>query len=101
MTDSNPSPTPTPEEAAAIVRGHQAQRSEPTEYDGHDHDHAPDGHGGGIHMPSPSIWPIVAAFGITMISFGVLTGWVFGIFGGVVLAIALWKWADEMRRDAA
>lgn len=60
------------------------------------HDHYDD-----IHMPSPSIWPIVSAFGITMIGFGILTGWAFGIFGGVVLAISLWKWAGEMRRDAA
>ena len=54
-----------------------------------------------VHMPSPSIWPIVAAFGVTMIGFGILTGWAFGIFGGLVLAISLWKWAGEMRRDAA
>lgn len=54
-----------------------------------------------VHMPSPSIWPITAAFGVTMIGFGILTGWAFGIFGGIVLAISLWKWAGEMRRDAA
>jgi hypothetical protein len=102
-----PSQTPTPEEAAAIVREHQEQAQQhevaraatapaPVTTAG---DHG--GHGDGIHMPSPSIWPIVSAFGITMISFGILTGWAFGIFGGVVLAISLWKWAGEMRRDAA
>jgi hypothetical protein len=111
--DNTPtSQTPTPAEAAAIVRGHRAQQGEappdrpaPSPHDarggsaGHeDHGH---GHGDGIHMPSPSVWPIVSAFGITMISFGILTGWAFGIFGGVVLAISLWKWAGEMRRDAA
>lgn len=102
-----PSQTPTPEEAAAIVREHQAQHDNaaqartaatPAAATAHDRH---DGHGDDIHMPSPSVWPIVSAFGITMISFGILTGWAFGIFGGVVLAISLWKWAGEMRRDAA
>jgi len=100
---STPTPpqTPTPEEAAAIVRGHQAQHGDaPQAVAASTHDDG-DGHGDGIHMPSPSVWPIVSAFGITMISFGILTGWAFGIFGGAVLAISLWKWAGEMRRDAA
>lgn len=109
--DNTPtSQTPTPAEAAAIVRGHRAQQGEappdrpaPSPHDarGGSAGHEDHGHGDGIHMPSPSVWPIVSAFGITMISFGILTGWAFGIFGGVVLAISLWKWAGEMRRDAA
>lgn len=99
MTDHNPSRTPTPEEAAALVRGHQAHTTEPVAAESSAH--TADGHGDSIHMPSPSVWPIVSAFGITMISFGILAGWAFGIFGGIVLAIGLWKWAEEMRRDAA
>ncbi|MGC4193008.1 MAG: hypothetical protein QM589_17825 [Thermomicrobiales bacterium] len=103
MTYSNPSSTPTPAEAAAIVRGHQSHHAEaaPTTHPAEPGEHGHDEHGGGIHMPSPSVWPIVSAFGITMISFGMLTGWAFGVFGGAVLAISLWKWAGEMRRDAA
>lgn len=65
----------------------------PTDDHAHDEPH--------IHLPSPSVTPIVSAFGITMITFGFLAGWVYSIFGGVVLAISIWKWTAEMRRDAA
>ncbi|MGC4108505.1 MAG: hypothetical protein QM753_19450 [Thermomicrobiales bacterium] len=101
MTQNTPSLTPTPEEAAAIVRDHQAQQDTTPAATSHEPHEGHGGHGDGIHMPSPSIWPIVSAFGITMISFGILTGWPYSAFGGVVLAISLWKWAGEMRRDAA
>jgi len=97
MTHSDPSRTPTPEEAAALVREATADGYADTAPDTVDqHDAAEP-----IHMPSPSVWPITAAFGVTMISFGVLTGWAFGIFGGAMLAIGLWGWVHEMRSDAA
>jgi hypothetical protein len=51
-------------------------------------------------MPSPSIWPIVNAFGITMLGFGFLAGIWYGFFGVIIIAYSLWKWAGEMRRDA-
>lgn len=52
-----------------------------------------------IHMPSPSIWPITAAFGVTMIGFGFLGGVAFGVFGAIVLIISLWGWIGEMRHE--
>ena len=52
-----------------------------------------------IHMPSPSIWPIVSAFGVTMISFGFLAGIAYGIFGAIVLIISLWGWIGVMRHE--
>ncbi|MGI8485463.1 MAG: hypothetical protein ACR2OU_14515 [Thermomicrobiales bacterium] len=52
-----------------------------------------------IHMPAPSIWPIVSAFGITMIGFGFLTRVEFWMFGVIVLIVSLWGWIGEMRHE--
>lgn len=59
-----------------------------------DEEHAVD-----VHMPSPSIWPIVSAFGVTMISFGFLAGIAYGIFGVIVLIVSLWGWIGVMRHE--
>lgn len=75
---------------------------------GHGIGHEPAAHAGGeaehgeghIHMPSPSIWPIINAFGVTMLGFGFLAGITYGVFGAIIIAYSLWRWAGEMRRDA-
>ncbi len=61
---------------------------------GHDGE-APSG-GHGIHLPSPSYWPLVAALGMPMIGYGVLYSW--WLVGAGVLVIALigfYAWAME------
>jgi cytochrome c oxidase subunit I len=53
-------------------------------------------HGGaGIHLPSPSYWPIVASFGLPLMGYGILyTWWLVGL-GAVVLLVGVFGWAME------
>jgi cytochrome c oxidase subunit 1 len=59
------------------------------------------GHEEGIHMPSPSYYPIVSSFGIAVLGAGLVfisSGAIGFIIGGVGAAIALWGlvgWAAE------
>lgn len=55
------------------------------------------GHGGGhgIHLPSPSYWPIVLAAGLPMMGYGVLYDWKLGVAGGVVLLVGAYGWILE------
>ncbi|HSY73134.1 MAG TPA: hypothetical protein VK798_12860 [Alloacidobacterium sp.] len=53
----------------------------------HGHSDPSSSHGETIHLPAPTAWPIVLAFGITLILFGVVTNAAISILGGV-LAIA-------------
>ena len=52
-------------------------------------------HGHGIHLPSPSFWPLVAALGMPMLGWGVLFHWwLFGL-GAVVTLVGVFGWAME------
>ena len=53
----------------------------------------------GVHLPSPSVWPIVSAFGVMMLSFGFLAGWVYGLFGAIILIVGLRGWVGDMRHE--
>ncbi len=54
-------------------------------------------HGGGhgIHLPSPSYWPIVAAAGLPLIGYGILYGWWMSFVGGAVTIFGLYGWVLE------
>jgi cytochrome c oxidase subunit 1 len=54
-----------------------------------------------IHMPPPSFWPIVLAFGLTLIAIGVIFGFVISLLGVIVLLVAIAGWTQENRRIAA
>jgi cytochrome c oxidase subunit I len=50
----------------------------------------------GIHLPPPSYWPIVVAFGVLMTFALFMTGtWWAPLFGGVIMAIGVINWAFE------
>ncbi len=50
-----------------------------------------------LHMPRPSLWPLVLAIGLTMIMAGVIsTLWV-SLLGLGLLLIAIWRWTQENR----
>ncbi len=52
-------------------------------------------HGHGIHMPSPSYWPVVASAGFPLIGYGVVfSPWLLGL-GAVILMVGLYGWALE------
>lgn len=51
------------------------------------------------HLPSPTIWPIVAGAGISLIAFGLLTHWVFALLGLVATVRAIVGWIAELRHE--
>ena len=51
--------------------------------------------GHGIHMPSPSFFPLIAALGLPIIGFGVIYDWAVVAAGVVVLLVGLYGWALE------
>ncbi|HSH62294.1 MAG TPA: cytochrome c oxidase subunit I [Acidimicrobiales bacterium] len=67
--------------------------------DGHGEDH--DEHGHGIHMPSPSYYPLVAAFGLPVMGYGMVYGrssgqsYVVVVLGALILLAGLFAWAME------
>ena len=56
-----------------------------------------EGHGGGhaIHLPSPSFWPLVSAFGLPIMAYGVLYSWWLVGAGALVVLIGFFGWALE------
>jgi cytochrome c oxidase subunit 1 len=48
-----------------------------------------------IHMPSPSYWPIIIAFGLPVTAFGVIYSLPVAIFGGLVILMSAFGWALE------
>ena len=48
-----------------------------------------------IHMPSPSYWPIVLAFGLPVITMGLIYSLLISVIGGVVVLFAAYGWALE------
>jgi cytochrome c oxidase subunit 1 len=59
---------------------------------GHDEGH--DG-GHGIHLPSPSFWPLVSAIGLPIVGYGVIYSWWLVGAGALVVLIGLYGWAME------
>jgi cytochrome c oxidase subunit 1 len=64
-------------------------------------DHGDDDHGHGIHMPSPSYFPLVAAFGLPVMGYGMVYGrssgqsYVVVVLGALILLGGLFAWAME------
>ena len=48
-----------------------------------------------IHMPSPSYWPIVLAFALPVIAYGVIFNLTMSIIGAVILLLAAFGWVLE------
>lgn len=53
----------------------------------------------GIHMPGPSFAPLLAAFGLFMLVFGLIAGGLWLVMGLLVLVITLLYWGREALRD--
>jgi cytochrome c oxidase subunit 1 len=51
--------------------------------------------GHGIHMPSPSYYPAVAALGLPLLGYGVIFQWWMAVLGVVILLGGLFGWAYE------
>ncbi len=48
-----------------------------------------------IHLPSPSYWPIVLAFSLPIIGFGVIYNHLIAFVGVAILVLAMFGWALE------
>jgi cytochrome c oxidase subunit I len=54
------------------------------------------GDGRGVHMPSPSFYPLVASFGLPVIAYGMIyRAWFVSIIGAVIVLAGLYAWAIE------
>jgi cytochrome c oxidase subunit 1 len=50
----------------------------------------------GVHLPSPSFFPLMAAFGLPVLAYGLIYGSMVLIVGGaLVLVLGLYGWALE------
>jgi hypothetical protein len=56
-------------------------------------------HGEEVHLPAPSIWPVVCAAAVTLVAFGVLTSLVLSVVGVLLLARGLHGWIWELRHE--
>ena len=54
-----------------------------------------------IHLPGPSILPLVTAVAITFIVIGTTLGWWLSIVGVIVLIVCVVRWINDTRRDVA
>jgi hypothetical protein len=54
-----------------------------------------------IHLPGPSLLPIISAAAITAIVVGTTIWWVWSAVGGVLLIICLFLWVSGTSRDVA
>ncbi|MFN8017533.1 MAG: cytochrome c oxidase subunit I [Acidimicrobiales bacterium] len=57
------------------------------------------GDGRGVHLPSPSYWPIVLAFGMPWIAWGLIYTLWMAVFGFLIVAIAIYGWIMEPSTD--
>jgi hypothetical protein len=52
-----------------------------------------------IHLPGPSIIPLVTAIAITLIVIGTTLTWILSAIGGVLFIVMAIKWISDTRRD--
>ena len=46
-------------------------------------------------MPSPSYWPILLAFGLPIVAYGVIYSILMAVVGGLILLLGMFGWALE------
>jgi hypothetical protein len=54
-----------------------------------------------IHLPGPSILPLVTAVAITLIVIGTTITWILSAIGGVLFIVTVIRWIRDTRRDVA
>ena len=52
-----------------------------------------------IHLPGPSLQPLLLTVGITVALVGVTTSLVFVIAGGILTLVVLVRWIQDARRE--
>ena len=62
-------------------------------------DVAHDGSATGVHLPSPSYWPLVLALGLPLVGYGLIFNlWIAGV-GALVILLAIYGWVFEPPDD--
>ena len=54
-----------------------------------------------IHLPGPSLIPLLTAAGITVALVGVTTTWFLSIVGGILTIVCIVLWVRDTRRDVS
>jgi hypothetical protein len=54
-----------------------------------------------VHLPGPTLIPVVMAIGITLIVIGTTINWLFSILGLLIFLVTLVRWISHTRRDVA
>ena len=52
-----------------------------------------------LHLPGPSLLPLLTAVAITLIVVGTTISLILSIVGVVFLVIVVWRWVGDTRRD--
>ena len=52
-----------------------------------------------VHLPSPSYWPLVLAFGMPWVAWGLVYSLWFCVLGGICIVAALYGWIMEPSTD--
>jgi hypothetical protein len=50
-----------------------------------------------VHLPSPSVWPVVVGAGVSVAAFGVVTSFAFCALGVILFAWGLSGWIGDLR----
>ena len=54
-----------------------------------------------IHLPVPTILPLLLTVGITAILLGLTTFWILWVLGGILTIVVIIRWIMDTRRDIA
>jgi hypothetical protein len=54
-----------------------------------------------IHLPGPSLIPLLSAISITLIVIGTTITWILSAIGGVLFVLTTIRWIRDTRRDVA
>jgi hypothetical protein len=52
-----------------------------------------------IHLPAPTVIPVVMAAGITLVVIGSTIDWIFSAMGLIVVVVTAIRWISDTRRD--
>ncbi len=52
-----------------------------------------------IHLPPPSIWPVVLAVGIALLLTGLILNLVMVITGALIFVVSIAMWVRDARRE--
>jgi len=52
-----------------------------------------------VHLPAPSYWPLVVAFGLVIVGYGMIFSLVMAAVGGFILFVGVYGWALEPSDD--